>query len=261
MSQTEEKRVALITGSGRRRVGNVIARSLAEQGYSIALHYHSSAKAARVAIEELRGVGVDCESYQANIAVESEVDSMFDRILARFGRLDVLVTTASIWETTRLEHITADDLWRNFNVNTLGTFLCCRRAGLAMCEQDDGGSIITIGDWAIDRPYADHAAYFVSKGAIPTLTRTLAVELAHRNPKVRVNCIHPGPVMFPPDALDSERRELVESTLTKSGNDPQTVAQAVSFLIQNQFVTGICLPVDGGRTIFASEATSRSRPI
>lgn len=253
--------VALITGSGRRRVGNVVAQTLAKQGYSIALHYRSSEEAASKSVQELRDLGVECEAYQADVTLESEVDAMFHQVLERFGQIDVLVTTASVWETGRLEDVSSDDLTRNFTVNTLGTFLCARAAGLAMCKQDEGGSIITIGDWAIDRPYIDHAAYFVSKGAIPTLTRTLAVELGYRNPKVRVNCIHPGPVMFPPDTSEKERHELIDSTLTKSANSPESVAQAVSFLIQNKFVTGVCLPVDGGRSIYASEATSRSRPI
>ena len=67
--------------------------------------------------------------------------------------------------------------------------------------------------------------------------------------------------MFPPDAGEQERQELVESTLVKTGNDPQTIAEAVKFFVRNQFVTGVCLPVDGGRSIFAGEATSRKRPI
>ena len=169
------------------------------------------------------------------------------------------------WMTRALEQameaITADDLWRNFNINTLGTFLCARRAGLAMCDQDEGGVIVTIGDWAIQRPYLDHAAYFMSKGSIPTLTRTLAVELGHRNPAVRVNCIHPGPVMFPSGSLHDEQQAMVQSTLTKSANCPDSVAQTVNYFIQNKFVTGVSLPVDGGRTNFASETTSRRRPI
>ena len=165
VKKTPNQPVALVTGSGRRRVGNVVARELAEQGYSIALHYHSSDEAAKVAIEEMRGVGIDCEAFCANVAVESQVNQMFDRVLSRFERLDVLVTTASVWEAIPLERITADDLWRNFNINTLGTFLCARRAGLAMCSQEEGGVIVTIGDWTIERPYLDHAAYFMSKGA------------------------------------------------------------------------------------------------
>ena len=261
MKTGSTQKVALITGSGRRRVGNVIARALAEDGYAIALHYHGSSEAANVTVEEMRGVGVNCESFRANVGVQTEVDDLFDNVEQKFGRLDVLVTTASIWDSVPLEQVTADDLWRDFNVNTLGTFLCARRAGLRMVEQSEGGAIITIGDWAIERPYLNHSPYFISKGAIPTLTKTLAVELAHRNPKVRVNCIHPGPVMFPADCGEDERQALIDSTLVKSGNDPRAVADAVKFLIQNQFITGTCLPVDGGRTIYAGETTSRKRPI
>ncbi len=256
-----QKQVALITGSGRRRVGNIVARHLAKQGYAIALHYHSSAEAAGETVAELRQMGSDCEAYRADITVESDVDDMVAQLLSRFGRLDALITTASVWEAVPLEQISGDVLLKNFQVNTLGTFYCARRAGLAMCQQEEGGAIVTIGDWAIERPYLEHTAYFISKGAIPTLTRTLAVELGHRNSHVRVNCIHPGPVMFPPDAGDAERQALVQSTLTKHANCPESVASAVDFFIHNKFVTGVCLPVDGGRTIFAAESTSRKRPI
>jgi pteridine reductase len=261
MSDMAQRKVAMVTGSGRRRVGNVVATALAQSGYAMALHYHSSGSAAEESLKGLRDTGVDCEAFQADVGVEAEVEGMFDSVVERFGRLDVLVTTASIWETTSLEDVTSDSLLRNFQINTLGTFLCARRAGLIMADQEDGGSIVTIGDWAIQRPYLGHSAYFVSKGAIPTLTRTLALELAHRNPKVRVNCIHPGPVMFPPDSSPDERQEMIESTLVKTANCPESIAQAVLSLVHNPFVTGVCLPIDGGRTIFAGESTSRKRPI
>jgi pteridine reductase len=247
----QNNKVALITGSGRRRIGNVIARSLAEDGYSIALHYLRSADSAEATAEELRGLGITCECYQANVAVQYEVDEMFDAVADKFGRLDALVTTAAIWESISLEETTADDLWRSFNVNTLGTFNCVRRAGLQMAAQTTGGAIVTVGDWAIERPYPDHAAYFIAKGAIPTLTKTLAVELGRRNPRVRVNCVHPGPVMFPPDSNEQACQSIIDATLVKQGNDPRVLADAIKFLITNDFITGVCLPVDGGRTIFA----------
>jgi pteridine reductase len=176
-------------------------------------------------------------------------------MIDHFGRLDVLVTAAAVWEPKRLELVTADDVWRQFEINALGTFLCCRHAGLIMVQQPEGGVIVTIGDWATARPYPDYAAYFLSKGGIPTLTRTMAVELSRRNPAVRVNCILPGPVMPPEDLSEAELKGAVAGTLVKHVGRPENVADAVVFLVENDFVTGVCLPVDGGRTIAGGDGT------
>jgi pteridine reductase len=242
-------KVALITGSGKRRIGNCIAKALATRGYQIALHYHRSADEANETLRELSKQGVRAAAFQANVSEESDVDRMFDQVVETFGRLDVLVTAAAVWERKRLEDITAADIRRQFEINTLGTLLCCRRAGLIMARQPEGGAIVTIGDWAIARPYPDYAAYFASKGAIPAVTASLAVELAQRNPAVRVNCILPGPVMLPENLPEHEVKGAVAGTLLKRPGRPENVAQAVVFLVENDYVTGICLPVDGGRTI------------
>jgi pteridine reductase len=242
-------RVALITGSGRRRVGNAVARALAERGYAIALHYNRSAEEARQTAAELEELGVRAAAFQADVTDEDDVARLFDEMLAAFGRLDVLVTAAAVWTPKPLEETTADDVRRQFDVNTLGTFLCCQRAGLIMAKQPEGGSIIAIGDWATARPYPGYAAYFASKGAVPTLTRALAVEFAKRNPAVRVNCIEPGPVMVPENLAEHEVKGIIAGTLLKRLGRPENVAQAVLFLIENDYVTGVCLPVDGGRTI------------
>ncbi|QDT00310.1 SDR family NAD(P)-dependent oxidoreductase [Adhaeretor mobilis] len=247
------KKVALITGSGRKRVGYVIAKALAKAGYSLVLHYHSSGEEAEQSVAEFRELGTEAIALQADVASESDVDGMFDRAMQHFGRLDVAVTTASIWRTIPFEKTTSEDLIKSYEVNTLGTFLCARRAGLEMCNQPEGGSIVTLGDWSIDRPYVDHAAYFIAKGSIPTLTRMLAVEMAARNPQVRVNCIHPGPVMFPPDATDKEKQSRIDATLVKTADCPETVAHAVKFFTENKFVTGTCLPIDGGRSVAGNE--------
>jgi pteridine reductase len=246
------QRIALITGSGRHRIGNVIARALAEQGYDIALHYNRSAAEAQETAAELKAIGVRAAAFQADLAAEEQIARLFDEVLKTFGRLDVLVTAAAMWERKPLEQVVAADVRRHFDINTLGTFLCCRRAGLIMAGQLEGGAIVTIGDWAVARPYANYAAYFVSKGAIPAMTRTLAVELAQRNPAVRVNCILPGPVMLPENLSEHEVKGAIAGTLLKRAGRPENVAQAVLFLIENDYVTGVCLPVDGGRTIAGS---------
>ena len=253
MQDRSHDKVALVTGSGRRRVGNAVATALAARGYAVALHYNRSAEEARQTVFRLKEQGTRAAAFQADVAEESQVDRLLQQTLDHFGRLDVLVTAAAIWERKTLEETTAEDVRRHFDVNTLGTFLCCRKAGLIMAEQPEGGAIVTVGDWATRRPYPNYAAYFAAKGSIPTLTRCLAVELARRNPRVRVNCILPGPVMLPGDLSESDVNGAVADTLVKRAGSPQHVAQAVVFLVENDFVTGVCLPVDGGRTISGGE--------
>jgi pteridine reductase len=242
-------RVALITGSGKRRIGNVVAQALAERGYHIALHYHRSAVEAGETVAQLEQLGVRAAAFQADVADEEQVARLFEEAIRAFGRLDVLVTAAAVWERKPLEEVTAADVRRHFEINTLGTFLCCQQAGRIMTEQPEGGVIVTIGDWATARPYPNYAAYFPSKGAIPTLTRTFAVELAQRNRAVRVNCILPGPVMLPEDLSEHEVKGAVAGTLLKRIGRPENIAQAVVFLVENDYTTGVCLPIDGGRTI------------
>ncbi|MGI6417961.1 MAG: SDR family NAD(P)-dependent oxidoreductase [Thermoguttaceae bacterium] len=251
--------VAMVTGAGRRRIGNVIAVALARQGYAVSLHYNSSRQAAEETVADIQAAGGLAACLQADVTDSVQVERLFDRHLERFGRLDALVTTAAVWEPKTLEETTADDVLRQFEVNTLGTFLCCRRGGLIMAGQPGGGAIVAIGDWATARPYRDYAAYFISKGAIPTMTRMLAVELSARNPAVRVNAILPGPVMLPEGLTSQERRQVVAATLLKREGTPEAVAQTVLYLVENNYVTGVCIPVDGGRTIATGEP-SRPEP-
>jgi pteridine reductase len=247
-------KVALVTGSGKRRVGFHVAEALGARGYALIVHYRSSATEAAETVESFRSRGIQAVPLQADLTDERSTQALIDQALARFGRLDVLVNAAAVWRRKLLEEVTAADVRDYFETNTLGTFLCSQQAGLAMVRQPDGGCIINIGDWAIARPYLNYAAYFPSKGAIPTLTRALAVELASRNPNVRVNCILPGPVLLPPDLPENERRQAINATLVKREGRPGNIAQAVLFFVDNDFVTGVCLPVDGGRSIYAPDS-------
>jgi pteridine reductase len=246
-------KVALVTGSGKRRVGWHVADALATRGYVLAVHYRTSAAEAEETVAQLKQRGVEAAGFRADLTDEREVKSLIQQVLDRFGRLDVLANCAAVWKRKKLEDVIAADVRLHFETNTLGTFLSAQLAGLAMVRQTEGGCIVNIGDWAEVRPYLNYAAYFPSKGAIPTLTRCLAVELATRNPKVRVNCVLPGPVLLPPDLPDAERRQAINATLVKREGKPENIAQAVLFFVDNDFVTGACLPVDGGRTVYAPE--------
>ncbi|MCA9142490.1 MAG: SDR family oxidoreductase [Planctomycetaceae bacterium] len=241
--------VALVTGSGAPRLGNAIVRSLAARGYHVAIHSYRSSDEAEQTAAELRQEGANVFVCNADVSDEQQVRNMVEAVKAHFGRIDVLVNCAAIWKPMQLEAVTAAEVRRNFDINTLGTFLCCQQVGLLMASQPNGGAIVNVGDWAIKRPYLDYAAYFPSKGAIPTLTRDLAIELANRNPRVRVNAILPGPAMVPTGLSEEEKQAAIDNTLVKLAGAPRHIADAAIFLIEHEFITGICLPVDGGRTI------------
>ena len=246
-----ENRVVLVTGAGRRRIGNVVAHDLANAGMRIAIHYHRSAESAQETVRSIAQAGGHAHAFPADLRSTDEAGRLVREVEQTLGGLDVLVCTSALWSRKRLEETTGNDLQAHWELNAKATFVCCQQAGLLMARQARGGCIVTIGDWATVRPYADYSAYFLSKGSIPTLTRTLAVELAERNPSVRVNAILPGPVMLPEDLPEQERRQVVAATLLKREGRPEHIAQAVRFLIDNDYVTGVCLPVDGGRSIYA----------
>lgn len=248
-SSTAPQRVAFVTGSGAPRVGRAVAELLAAKNYAIVLHANRSRAEADAAAAEFQRRGTPTLVVHGNVSDEAIVTGWIKTIVERFGRLDVLVNAAAIWKPKPLEATTADDVREHFEINALGTFLCCQHAGLQMVKQPDGGVIVNVGDWATERPYVDYSAYFPSKGAVPTMTRTFAVELARRNPRVRVNAVLPGPVMLPPTLSEAERAAAVAGTLVRREGSPQNVAQAVWSLVENEFITGVCLPVDGGRTI------------
>jgi pteridine reductase len=256
MPTTDRGRVALVTGSGRRRIGAYVAEALAARGYSLAIHYLHSAADAKREVESFERQGHPAIACQADLTDEKAVARLVQQVVDRFGRIDVLVNCAAIWERKPLEDVTAADVRRHFDVNALGTFLCSQQAGLAMVRQAEGGSIVAFGDWAEGRPYLNYAAYFPSKGAVVGITRSLAVELASRNPRVRVNCILPGPVLLPADLPEEERRRAIWGTLLKREGRPENIVQAVLHFIDNDFVTGACLPVDGGRTLFSDEEST-----
>lgn len=244
-----EAPVALVTGAGAPRLGNAIARALAARGYRLILHAHRSLEGAQKTAAECVALGGTAVAMSADLSDEVQVERLLDAAVHEAGRIDVLVNTAAIWAAKPLEQVTAADVIRNFRTNVLSTFLLAQRGGLRMVEQPGGGAIVNFGDWATVRPYRDYSAYFATKGAIEALTRSLAVELAARNPRIRVNALLPGPVMLRADMPDEERQASIAGTLARREGSADDVVRAVLFLLESEFVTGVCLPVDGGRTI------------
>lgn len=252
--------VALITGSGSPRVGRVIAEELSRRGCHVALHANTSVDDANAAASDWRSrFDRDAIVVLGSLEDDATCDRIVDQTQSHFGRLDVLVNSAAIWTPTRLADITGDEIRRYFQINSVASLLCARAAGRHMTAQPTGGCIVNLGDWATVRPYADHAAYFPSKGAIEVMTRSLAVELGGVNSAVRVNCIQPGPVLLTENVSADTVAELAGSTLAGRVGTPEDVAHAAAFLCENTFVTGVCLPVDGGRGIYAPDGLQLGR--
>jgi len=235
----------MVTGAAK-RVGREIALALARRGANIALHFNTSSVEAAKTAQEIAALGVRVELFQAELNEDPAIQAMVSGVMAKFGRLDGLVNNAAVFFKTPFDTLTAEDWDRTMSVNLRAVFLCSVHAGRAMLE-GDGGSIVSIADWAGERPYRDYVPYCVSKAGVIALTKGLAKTLA---PKIRVNCIGPGPVLTPADLSVEDAAEIMERTPMKRHGSPLDVASAVVFLFEgSDFMTGAFIPVDGGRLI------------
>jgi NAD(P)-dependent dehydrogenase (short-subunit alcohol dehydrogenase family) len=238
-------KVALVTGAGR-RVGKAIALALAARGATLAVHYRSSRAEADATVAEIAAASGRARAFHADLASVAEIDAMAEAVTAAFGRIDVLVNSASIFFRKPIEEVTERDWDITLDTNLKAPFFLARAAGLRMRRQG-AGKIINIGDWAGIRPYNNYLPYVVSKTGIVGLTRALAKALA---PEVQVNCIALGPVMAPEEYGDDEIARLAAGTLVKRIGTPEDAARAVLFFCEGtDFATGATLVLDGGRLI------------
>lgn len=237
-------RTALVTGSAI-RVGREICRELARRGANIVVNYRSSAGPAAELVDDLRSLGVDALAVQGDVSRSADVGRIGEEARRKFGKIDVLVNNASIYPRMPLAQTTEADWDESIAVNLKGPYLCCMEFGRRMVENGEG-AIVNVTDWAVYRPYKDYLPYLTAKGGIIFMTRAFAVELA---PQVRVNVIAPGPIQPPADLDEDERRRAASGTLVGHWGGGQEIAQAAAFLIEADFITGVTLPVDGGRLI------------
>ena len=237
-------KVALVTGAGR-RIGRAIALELAAHGATVAAHYRTSQAEADAVVAEIAAHAGKAQTLRANLEHVAEIEQMVSEILGSFGRIDILVNSASVFAPTPLAEITERDWDANLDTNLKGPFFLSKFAGAAMRRQG-AGKIINLGDWAGIRPYKDYLPYSVSKSGLIGLTKALAKELA---PTVQVNCIALGMVIPPENYTKEEVERLVSRTLTKKIGTPEDVARAVIFFCETDFATGSVLTLEGGRLL------------
>ncbi|WP_456382088.1 SDR family NAD(P)-dependent oxidoreductase [Persephonella sp.] len=232
----------LITG-GARRIGRFLAQKLAEDGADIILHYRSSKSDAEEVAQNIKKTGREVYLIKADLEDIRQVEGIAYRILDEIGGIDVLINNASIYYPTDFFKTRIEDLDRFYTVHVKAPFVLSRILGERMYRQKSG-RIINIADYSGLRPYRNFTPYSVSKGAMLTLTRALAKELA---PYVLVNAVLPGPII-PAEGIEDTEKPL-EKTLLKKWGGEKEVYKAVKYLIETDFTTGAFIPVEGGRLI------------
>ncbi|MSR36544.1 MAG: SDR family oxidoreductase [Gemmatimonadetes bacterium] len=237
------RKVALVTG-GAVRVGRALALGLAEAGYDVAVHYHSSSAAAREVERRITDMGRRATLLEGDLADPAQVAALAHAVRDRCGRLDLLVNSASSFEEADLLDVDAEQWDRVMNVNLRGPFLLVRETAALL--RASHGTVINMVDVLGLEPWTAHPHHSVSKAALLHLTKILARVLA---PEVRVNAVAPGTVLLPEGSspeLEAREREL--TPLRRLGS-PEDVLRAVLFLAASPFITGEVIVVDGGRRL------------
>ena len=238
--------VILITGAAR-RVGATIATTLHAAGARVALHARQSVDAAAALAFKLNTARADSAMVvSADLLDVAAMEPMVAQVAEHFGGLDGLVCNASSFFPTPLGQITEAD-WHDLVGSNFKAPLFLAQAA-APYLQASGGALVNITDIHAERPLAGYPLYAAAKGALLTLTRALAIEMA---PQVRVNAVAPGPILWPDDGQfpDNERQAIVQHTLLKRPGTPDDVARTVRFLMFDApYITGQVINVDGGRS-------------
>ena len=242
----EKAPVILITGAAR-RVGAAIAQTLHACGARIALHTRQSRTEAEMLAAQLNAQRPDSALVvMADLLETSTIEPLVSRVAAHFGRLDGLVCNASSFFPTPMGQISETD-WHDLVGSNFKAPLFLAQAAASYLQAAQG-CIVNITDIHAERPLAGYPLYAAAKGALLTLTRALAVELA---PRVRVNAVAPGPILWPEDGQfpAAEQQAIVQHTLLKRAGTPQDIARTVRFLMLDApYITGQVINVDGGRS-------------
>lgn len=245
------RKVALVTGSAT-GIGRACALQFAENGFDVVVNYSRSEAEARETLQLVEACGVRGLLIQCDVGSDAEVRNMLHTVDREFGRLDVLVNNAgTTWfiDHKNLEEMTEEKWDRILQVNLKGPFFCIR-AAVPLMKKSGGGAVVSVSSVAGISGDGSSIAYAASKGAVNTMTKSLARALG---PEIRVNAVCPGPVdtrwlraVMTPEELDKRTANFP----MKRPAQPEDIADAVIYLAAGTtLTTGQCLVVDGGRTM------------
>ncbi len=234
---------ALITGASK-RIGKAIAGFLAENGWSIVVHFNSSEKQAKELSETLQ-LKYPSQSFaiaKANLLNTDEVAELVPNIISRFGEFDLLINNASVFNGGAIKE-TPDDLFEmQMNVNLKAPFILMRDFA-KHCKR---GNIVNLVDTRITSNRSDFAAYSLSKKALWELTKMAALEFA---PEIRVNAIAPGVTLPPADKDENYLNSLARKTPMKKAGGVEPILKSIGYILDNNHLTGQLLFADGGENL------------
>jgi len=245
MSQTETKRVAIVTGASR-GIGAEIARRLSRDGFAVAVNYASSAQEADALVAELREAGGAAVAVKADVANAEDVRRMFESVEAQLGRVDALVNNAGVLKTMPLAD-TSDALYdQTFDINVRGTFNTLREAAARM---NAGGRIVNFSSTTLALNMPGYAIYNATKAAVESFTHVFAKELRGRG--ITVNAVAPGPVatsLFLDGKTDEQIAAFSKMPPLERLGQPEDIASVVAFLVGPDagWVNGQVLRANGG---------------
>lgn len=234
-------KIALVTG-GAHRVGKALVLGLARAGADVAIHFHSSREAALETLGEVESLGRRGMIASADLSDPSAPRQLVDRVQEELGGLDILVNSASLFESAPFAEITAAEWDRVQAVNTRAPFLLTQAAAPLMGET---GVVVNIADLSGVQVWPSFAHHGVSKAGLIHLSRIAARALA----PVRVNCIVPGTVLPPGDYTEGQVERSISRTVLQRLGSPEDVLEALLFLVRSEFATGSVVTVDGGRML------------
>jgi NAD(P)-dependent dehydrogenase (short-subunit alcohol dehydrogenase family) len=234
--------VAIVTG-GAVRLGRAMALELARQGVRLAIHYGSSADAAGAVVQEVKALGSEATAIQSDLSQPGRAQSIVERTVAHFHRVDILVNNASIFEHGNWDDTTEANWDRHFDINLKSPFFLSQAFAMQV-GRERWGHIVNIADWRGVRPGTGHMAYTLTKAGLIAMTKSLALALA---PNIQVNAIAPGMILPPPGADESYLERKAAQIPAQRAGTPEEIANTLVYLLRSDFVNGELVHVTGGQ--------------
>lgn len=251
MSQELKSKVALITGASR-GIGRAIALQLAQRGANIAVNYVRNEEAAQKVVNEIKTKGQKALAIQANVGDPKAIDELVAKALSEFGRIDILVHNAALGAFKPVHRLKINQWDLSMDINAKALYLLTQKI-LPSMEKQGGGNIVAISSLGSRQYIPNYGAIGISKAALETLVRYLAVELAPK--KVRVNCVSGG--LVETDALKSfpnyetMKNDVIAHTPAGRIAKPEDLARVVAFLVSpdSEWIVGQTVIADGGLSL------------